>query len=98
FQDTSGLIHAQHFTLAAASLATVHAVYASDVDTIGGVQLAGFSTAELSSGGSLSAITPVQVPARVTEHLLGGPGVFWENAYFQSNDALGGGQSDAIRS
>ncbi len=98
FQDTSGLIHPQHFTLAAASLATVHAVYASDVDTVGGVQLAGFSTAELNSGGSLSAIMPVQVPARVTEHLLGGPGVFWENEYFQSIDALGGGQSDAIRS
>ncbi len=38
------------------------------------------------------------MPARVTEHLLGGPGVFWENEYFQSIDALGGGQSDAIRS
>ena len=97
FQDTSGLIHAQHFTMHAASLATVHAVYASDVDTIGAVQLGGFSTAELQSIGSLSALTPVQVPARITEHLLGGPDMFWENQYLQSNSALGGGQVDAIR-
>jgi hypothetical protein len=98
FQDTSGLIHAQHFTLSAASLATVHAVYASDVDTTGGVQLAGFSTAELQTvGGGLAAIVAEQVPARITEHLLGGPGVFWENAYLQSLSTFGGGQTDAIR-
>jgi len=98
FQDTSGLIRAQHFTLSAASLATVHAVYSSDVDTTGGVQLAGFSTAELQTvGGGLAPIVAEQVPARITEHLLGGPGVFWENAYLQSLDTFGGGQTDAIR-
>jgi hypothetical protein len=97
FQDTSGLIHAQHFTMVAGSLATVHAVYASDVETIGGVQLLGLTTAELESIGSPVLIAPVQVPARITEHLTAGPGVLWENSYLQSDSALGGGQVDAIR-
>jgi hypothetical protein len=97
FSDTSGLIHAQHFTLPAASLATVHAVYASDVDTTGGVQLGGFTPEELASTGTIAVITPVSVPARVTEHLSGGPGVFWQNEYFQSYNALGAGQADIIR-
>ncbi len=43
FQNTSGLIGSQHFALPAASLATVHAVYASDVPTTGGVSLSAFA-------------------------------------------------------
>jgi hypothetical protein len=97
FQDTSGLIHTQHFTLPAASLATVDAVYASDVDTTGGVQIGGFTPEELASAGSISLIAPVSVPARVTEHLLAGPGVFWQGQYYQSDSALGAGQTDVVR-
>jgi hypothetical protein len=94
FVNTSGLIGSQHFALPTAALATVHAVYASDVPTTGGVSLSPFS----SGGGGLGLISPVDVPARVTEHLLTGPGVVWQDQYFQSENALGGGQSDVARS
>jgi hypothetical protein len=98
FDNTSGLIGSQHFTLPAASLATVHAVYASDVPTTGGVSLSAYTAAGLSGGGIIGLIIPVAVPARVTEHLLAGPGIDWAGQYFQSGSALGGGQSDVVRS
>ena len=99
FQNTSGLIGSQRFALPAASLATVHAVYASDVPTTGGVSLAAFTGGGGSSPvGTASLIAPVAVPARVTEHLLTGPGVYWQDQYFQSMSALGAGQSDVPRS
>ena len=54
FQNTSGLIRVwQHFTLPAASLATVHAVYASDVPTTGRRSLSGFA----GGGGGVSAVS-----------------------------------------
>jgi hypothetical protein len=95
FANTSGLIGSQHYTLPTAALATVHAVYASDTPTTGGVSLSAFGA---SGGGGLGLISPVDVPARVTEHLLTGPGVVWQDQYFQSENALGGGQSDVARS
>lgn len=99
FQNTSGLIGSQHFTMPASSLATVRAVYASDAATTGGVMLSAITTAELSGdGGGIGVVLPVAVPAVVTEHLTAGPGVYWANDYYQSASALGGGQSDAIRS
>jgi hypothetical protein len=98
FQDTSGLIKPQHFTLRAASLATVHAVYSSGAATTGGVGLSGFTTAELLSAGTFTLLTGVAVPALVTEHLLTGSGTYWQNAYYQSLSAFGGGQSDVVRS
>ena len=98
FQNTSGLIGSQHFALPAASLATVHAVYASDVPTTGGVSLSGFAGAGSLGIGALGLIAPVEVPARVTEHLLTGPGVSWQDQYFQSASALEGGQLDVPRS
>ncbi len=97
FQDVSGLIHAQHFVLPAKSLATVHAVYASDVTTTSDIELSGFTDTELLAAGTIGFFIPVQAPAKVTEHLTGGPGMFWQNAYYQSDAAFGGGQSDVIR-
>jgi len=98
FQDTSGLIRPQHFALPAASLATVHAVYASGTATTGAVGLSGFTPAEVTTAGTITVFSPVHVPALVTEHLLTGPGIYWLNTYFQSESAVGGGQSDALRS
>ena len=98
FANTSGLIGSQHFALPAAALATVHAVYASDTPTTGGVLLSAFGGSGFAGGGSFGLISPVDVPARVTEHLLTGPGVLWLNQYFQSEQELGGGQSDVARS
>jgi len=98
FQDTSGLIGPQHFTLRAASLATVHAVYSSGAATTGGVALSSFTAAELLSAGTFSLISGVPVPSLVTEHLLTGSGIYWQNAYYQSLSAFGGGQSDVVRS
>ena len=98
FQNTSGLIGSQHFALPAASLATVHAVYASDAATTGGVSLSAFTGDALAAAGTVGLIAPVAVPARVTEHLLTGPGVYWKNQYFQSESALEGGQADVPRS
>jgi len=76
----------------------VHAVYASDTPTTGGVSLSAFGGAGLSAGAPVGLIAPVDVPARVTEHLLAGPGIEWQDQYFQSEAALGGGQSDVARS
>jgi hypothetical protein len=99
FQNTSGLIGSQHFTMPAASLATVHAVYASDAAGTGGVALASISTAELLGGaGFIEVFVPVSVPAVVTEHLTAGAGVYWADQYYQSESDLGGGQSGPIRS
>ena len=99
FQNTSGLIGSQHFALRAASLATVHAVYASDVPTTGGVSLSAFNTGGASAvAGTVSLIAPVAVPARITEHLLTGPGVYWQDQYYQSETTLEGGQTDVPRS
>jgi hypothetical protein len=98
FGNASGLIGSEHFALPAASLATVHAEYASDTPTTGGVSLSAYTAAALSDGGTIGLITPVSVPARVTEHLLTGPGVYWSNQYYQSQSELGGGQTDVARS
>jgi hypothetical protein len=98
FHDTSGLIRPQRFALPAASLATVHAVYSSDVTTTGGLILSPFSVAQFSLGGSFSLITPIAVPARVTEHLLTGSGTYWQDGYIQSESAFDGGQYDVARS
>jgi hypothetical protein len=97
WENTSGLIGSQHFALPAGSLATVHAVYASDTPATGGVALAS-ALAGPSGGGGAGLIFPVGVPARLTEHLLGGPGILWSNQYYQSENELGGGQSDVVRS
>jgi hypothetical protein len=97
FEDDSGLIRSQHFTLPATSLATVHAVYASDVDTTGAVALSGFTTTELTVAGTVGLFVAEPVPARVTEYLDAQPGMHWMNAYYQSYQALGGGQTDIVR-
>ena len=82
-----------------ASLATVHAVYAADAASTGGVALSGISLAELlGDAGFFGVIIPVSVPAVVTEHLTAGPGVYWSDQYFQSQSDLGGGQTGPIRS
>jgi hypothetical protein len=97
FQNTSGLIGSQHFALPAASLATVHAVYASDVATTGGVSISAISASQLLGGISIGVYVPVEVPALVTEHLLTGPGTYWQTQYIQSENKLGGGQTDLPR-
>ncbi|MGD0704483.1 MAG: S8 family serine peptidase [Trebonia sp.] len=98
YQYTSGLIGSQHFALPAASLATVHAAYASAVATTGGLILSGVTPAEVAEVGSTSLAIGISVPARITEHLLTGPGIYWVNQYDQSLSALGGGQTDIDRS
>ncbi len=97
WQDTSGLIKAQHYALPAGSLAAVPSSYASDAQTAGGVALSGFTPLSFATGGAIGLINQVSVPARLSEYLQAGPGVFWQNQYFQSFAALGGGQSDIVR-
>ena len=96
FQNTTGLVVPQRFAMPASALATVHAVYASGTQAGAGVELQGFTTTELDTTGTIGLIAPVTVPARVTEHLTAA-GVYWANGYYQSLKALGGGQTDVIR-
>jgi len=97
FQNNTGVLGSQIFAMPASSLATVHAVYASDVNVEGGVELESFTPTELETVGTLGLIASVGVPARLTEHLTAAPGDYWSNSYYQSLAALGGGQSDVIR-
>jgi hypothetical protein len=97
FGNTTGLLGSEHFTLAAGSLATVRAVYASDVNVTGGLGVSGFTVGELNTVGTLGLIMPVPVPTRVNEYLQGTQGMLWQDAYFQSYAALGAGQNDIVR-
>jgi len=97
FQNNTGVLGSQHFAMPAPALATVHAVYASDVPVTSGVELESFTPDELETVGTFGLIASVPVPARVTEHLTAATGDYWADTYYQSLAALGGGQSDVTR-
>jgi hypothetical protein len=102
FEDLSGLIGRQHYTVDPASLATVHARYYSGVPTAAAIARVGLFPLQAQDAERASAffqaVVPLSVPVRQLEYVTAGnPPIYWLTQYWQDPQSLSGGQLDATR-
>ena len=93
YQDTSGLIPAQHYTVQASSLATLHDRFFQAGKAQGEYFRIGFYPWE---GGYFTGIYPQALPYQRTVYVSGDPAAVWAAQYWQDNQNLSGGQSAAL--
>jgi hypothetical protein len=95
YQNLSGRIPPQSFTVTPRALATVQARYYSDVTTAGATMPVGLFPAQLTNPPGVTVATNFTVPVQRTEYMsAGGTPLYWFNTFFQSGGALVGGQTD----
>lgn len=92
YQDTSGVIPAQDYTVQASSLAALHDRFFQAGKAQGGYFRVGFYPWE---GGYFTEIYPQVLPYQRTVYVTGDPAALWAAQYFQ-NQILAGGQSAAL--
>jgi hypothetical protein len=93
YQDTSGVIGAQHYTVAASSLATVQERFFQAGRAQGGDLRIPFYPWQ---GGYFATIYPQPLPYQRTVYATGDPAALWASEYWQSYQTLAGGQSAAL--
>jgi hypothetical protein len=92
YQDTSGLIPAQHYTVQASSLATLHERFFQAGKVQGAYFRIGFYPWQ---GGYFASIYPQALPYQRTVYVTGDPAVYAAQ-YWQDDQNLSGGQSAAL--
>jgi hypothetical protein len=96
YQDVSGLVPAQRFTVSPASLATVTARYYADAASTGAAMPAGSYPGQPNSGEAFAV--NLAVPEQRTEYFTAGtPPVMWFDEFFQNAGTLDTGQTDSGR-
>lgn len=93
YQDTSGVIPAQDYTVQASSLATLHERFFQAGRAQGAYFRLGFYPWE---GGYFTTIYPQTLPYQRTVYATGDPAALWAAQYFQSYATLAGGQSASL--
>ncbi len=93
YQDTSGVIPAQDYTVQASSLATLHERFFQAGKAQGGYSRTAFYPWE---GGYFASIYPQALPYQRTVYATGDPAALWSAQYWQSYQTLAGGQSGAL--
>ena len=93
YQDTSGVIPAQDYTVPASSLATLHERFFQAGRAQGAYFRLGFYPWE---GGYFTTIYPQALPYQRTVYASGDPAALWAAQYFQSYATLAGGQSASL--
>lgn len=93
YQDTSGVIPAQDYTIAASDLATLHDRFFQAGKAQGGYFRIGFYPWE---GGYFTSIYPQALPYQRTVYATGDPAAVWAAQYWQGIRNLSGGQSAAL--
>jgi hypothetical protein len=93
YQDTSGVIPAQDYTVPASSLATLHDRFFQAGKAQGEYFRIGFYPWE---GGYFTTIYPQALPYQRTVYVSGDPAAVWAAQYWQDNQNLSGGQSAAL--
>jgi hypothetical protein len=94
FQDTSGVIPAQHYTVPASSLATLHDRFFQAGKAQGAYFRIGFYPWQ---GGYFTTIYPQALPYQRTVYVTGDPAAVWAAQYWQDDQNLAGGQSAALQ-
>jgi hypothetical protein len=94
FQDTSGVIPAQHYTAPASSLATLHDRFFQAGKAQGAYFRIGFYPWQ---GGYFTTIYPQALPYQRTVYVTGDPAAVWAAQYWQNYQNLSGGQSAALQ-
>lgn len=96
YQDRSGLVHSQRFTVTPASLATVTARYYADAPSTGAAMPLGFYPGQPNPGEAFAVFMPI--PEQRTEYFTAGtPAVMWFDEFFQDVNTLDTGQTDSGR-
>lgn len=96
YQDRSGLVHSQRFTVTTASLATVTARYYADAPSTGAAMPLGFYPGQPNPGVAVAVNMPI--PEQRTEYFTAGsPAVTWFDEFFQNAGTLDTGQTDSGR-
>ena len=93
YQDTSGLIPAQHHTVPASSLATLHDRFFQAGKAQGAYFRIGFYPWE---DGYSTFIYPQALPYQRTVYVSGDPAAVWAAQYWQSYQTLAGGQAASL--
>ncbi len=93
YQDTSGTIPAQDYTVQASSLATLHDRFFQAGKAQGAYFRIGFYPWE---DGYFTGIYPQALPYQRTVYVSGDPAAVWAAQYWQDNQNLSGGQSAAL--
>jgi hypothetical protein len=93
YQDTSGVIPAQHYTVQAGGLATLHERFFQAGKAQGADFRIGFYPWE---SGYFTSIYPQALPDQRTVYATGDPAAVWASEYWQSFQTLSGGQSAAL--
>jgi hypothetical protein len=94
YQDTSGVIPAQQYTVQPSGLATLHERFFQP----GKAQGADFRIAFYPwEGGYFTSIYPQALPYQRTVYATGDPAAVWASQYWQSYQTLSGGQSAALQ-
>lgn len=91
--DTSGVIAAQHYTVQASSLATLHERFFQAGKAKGGDFRIAIYPWE---GGYFTSIYPQALPYQRTVYASGDPAALWAAQYWQDYQNLAGGQSAAL--
>ena len=96
YQDRSGLVHSQRFTVKSASLATVTAQYYADAPSTGAAMPTGFYPGQPNPGEAFAVNMPI--PEQRTEYFTAGtPAATWFDEFFQNAGTLDTGQTDSGR-
>jgi hypothetical protein len=93
YEDTSGVIPAQHYTVQASSLATLHERFFQAGRAQGGYTRIAFYPWQ---GGYFASIYPQALPYQRTVYATGDPAALWAAQYWQAYQTLAGGQSAAL--
>jgi hypothetical protein len=93
YQDASGVIPAQDYTVQASSLATLRDRFFQAGKAQGAYFRIGFYPWE---GGYFTGIYPQALPYQRTVYVNGDPAALWAAQYWQDNQNLSGGQSAAL--
>jgi hypothetical protein len=93
YQDTSGLIPAQHYIVQTSSLATLHDRFFQAGKAQGAYFRIGFYPWE---DGYSTGIYPQALPYQRTVYVNGDPAAVWAAQYWQDDQNLSGGQSAAL--
>jgi hypothetical protein len=96
YEDRSGLVHSQRFTVSPKSLATVTARYYADAPSTGAAMPLGYYLGQPNPGGAFAVYMPI--PEQRTEYFTAGaPPVTWFDEFFQYAGTLDTGQTDSGR-
>jgi hypothetical protein len=97
FPGPDGTIPAQHFTVPAASVATVTENYYDDVKTKQGGWVAFGGTARQLRSGEFLEIFPLAMPQVQTQYFTAGPKVQWSNESFTALGSIFDSSNDVFR-